>query len=87
MKNTNANQSNQTNRRRFMGRAGGAGLFILAGSRSFADENNRGSGEFVFLEAEQFTEHGGWDLDQQSMDRWDRLTCWRMDWGLLSKMR
>jgi hypothetical protein len=43
-------------------------LMMLAGGRAFAQSRKQG-GEFVFLEAEQFADRGGWDLDQQSMDQ------------------
>ncbi|MCF7567055.1 FAD-dependent oxidoreductase [Sabulilitoribacter arenilitoris] len=55
-------------RRQFIGTAGSASLFLLAGG--FAScMNKKTFGEFVFLEAEQFENHGGWDLDQQTMDQ------------------
>lgn len=55
------------NRRQFIGTAGSASLFLLAGGLSaYVSKNN--NGEFVFLEAEQFADLGGWDLDQQVMD-------------------
>jgi len=57
------------NRRQFIGRAGGAALFMLAGNRSLAKQPGKRTGEFAFLEAEQFQNMGGWDLDQQSMDQ------------------
>lgn len=55
----------QYNRRQFIGRAGCATLALLAGAKAAP----AASGEFLFLEAEGFENHGGWDLDQQSMDR------------------
>ncbi|MDP4625553.1 MAG: FAD-dependent oxidoreductase [Akkermansiaceae bacterium] len=58
-----------TSRRQFIGRAGGAMLMMLAGGKAFAQGRKQGGGEFVFLEAEQFADHGGWELDQQSMDQ------------------
>ncbi len=57
------------NRRQFIGKAGGTTLFLLAGARTYSLGNQRNSGEFLFVEAEQFADHGGWDLDQQSMDQ------------------
>jgi len=59
------------NRRQFIGQAGGAALLILASRSAFAGGGapKPGSGEFVFLEAEQFADPGGWVLDQQSMDQ------------------
>jgi hypothetical protein len=43
---------------------------LLAGrnARAAADAA-ADAGEFMFLEAEGFEDHGGWDLDQQSMDQ------------------
>ena len=52
-------------RRQFIGRTGCATLALLAGVKGAPAT----SGEFLFLEAEGFDDHGGWDLDQQSMDR------------------
>ena len=56
------------NRRQFIGTAGSASLFLLAGGLT-ACVNKKNTGEFVFLEAEQFEDRGGWDLDQQVMDQ------------------
>ena len=61
--------SRRINRRQFIGRAGGMSLLILAGSQGCRSAGRRSGGEFVFLEAEQFKNHGGWDLDQQAMDQ------------------
>ncbi len=56
------------NRGQFMGMLGTGAMGLLAGCRSAA--RDRGvSSEFLFLEAEGFTEFGGWELDQQSMDQ------------------
>ena len=59
------------NRRQFIGTAGSASLLLLSGRvvASISDKEKKFRGEFVFLEAEQFINHGGWDLDQQSMDQ------------------
>lgn len=58
------------NRRQFIGKAGSAGLFLLAGTDFLATAKEYSfNGEFLFLEAEQFDDLGGWDLDQQSMDQ------------------
>ena len=59
------------NRRQFIGRLGCGALFLLASRSVLAQGAKRltGSGEFMFLEAEQFADLGGWDLDQQSMDQ------------------
>lgn len=59
------------NRRQFVGRIGNSSLLLLAsGLPSMArDVTGDGGGEFLFVEAEQFADHGGWELDQQSMDQ------------------
>ena len=57
------------NRRQFIGRLGGTALTILAAPALLAQSQSKSTGEFVFLEAEQFADLGGWDLDQQSMDQ------------------
>ncbi|MBL0745773.1 FAD-dependent oxidoreductase [Chryseolinea lacunae] len=57
-------------RRQFISHAGSTTLLLLAGNiGSFAGKKTTLKGEFVFLEAEQFADLGGWDLDQQSMDQ------------------
>jgi hypothetical protein len=43
-------------------------LFAAANDKPAGQDEAR-TGEFVFLEAEQFADLGGWDLDQQSMDQ------------------
>ncbi len=53
-------------RRHFIGMAGMSALGLLA-ARAGAAEG--ASGEFAFVEAEGFADYGGWDLDQQSMER------------------
>jgi len=53
-------------RRQFIGTAGSASLFLLAGGIASCKDKITTS-EFVFLEAEQFENPGGWDLDQQSI--------------------
>lgn len=58
------------NRRQFIGKAGSTSLLLLAGANLFASiEKQAINSEFLFLEAEQFADLGGWDLDQQSMDQ------------------
>lgn len=59
------------NRRQFVGTAGSLGLLLLAKKTSALGNVGKPamSGEFVFLEAEQFVRYGGWELDQQSMDQ------------------
>ncbi|MBD0831580.1 FAD-dependent oxidoreductase [Aestuariibaculum sediminum] len=58
-------------RRQFVGTITNSSLFLLAGGfSSFISPNrNLSSEEFAFVEAEQFSTYGGWDLDQQSMDQ------------------
>lgn len=58
-------------RRQFIGNIGNASLFLLAGGVNVACNNSetKKSNEFLFLEAEQFEELGGWELDQQSMEQ------------------
>ena len=57
-------------RREFIGYVGSTVIGLLAGKRALGETVSRSndSGEFVFLEAEGFADHGGWELDQQSMD-------------------
>jgi len=57
------------NRRQFIGHAGSSLLLSLARPSAFAQVGSPGTGGFVFVEAEQFADPGGWDLDQQSMDQ------------------
>lgn len=57
------------NRRQFIGMAGSSMLGLLASRSAFASPGSHASDEFLFLEAEGFTERGGWELDQQSMDQ------------------
>jgi len=54
-------------RRQFIGTAGTAGLYFLSGGMSACSFAKR-EDSFVFVEAEQFEDFGGWELDQQSMD-------------------
>lgn len=56
-------------RRQFIGTSGASLLYLLSGLRSPAAQGAERGGEFLFLEAEMFSDHGGWDLDQQSMDQ------------------
>lgn len=55
-------------RRQFLGLAGAGFLGALASDKSFGAESVRDDA-FLFVEAEGFAEHGGWELDQQSMDQ------------------
>ena len=58
-------------RRQFVGVIGNTSLCFLAGSLPlFANDSKKiAASEFVFIEAEQFANLGGWELDQQSMDQ------------------
>jgi len=58
-------------RRQFINTVGKATLLLLAPSGLLARDKaiEKLSGSFVFVEAEQFASHGGWELDQQSMDK------------------
>ncbi|MEL6650518.1 MAG: FAD-dependent oxidoreductase [Bacteroidota bacterium] len=58
-------------RRQFLHTSAKAALMLLASPDLIAQKERlkKLSGDFVFIEAEQFAEHGGWELDQQSMDQ------------------
>ncbi|MFN6373881.1 MAG: FAD-dependent oxidoreductase [Chitinophagia bacterium] len=57
-------------RRQFVGLIGNTSLGLLAGKMSaYAVPTAGASAEFLFVEAEQFKRHGGWELDQQSMEQ------------------
>jgi len=58
-------------RRQFVGFVGNTSLCLLAGKmNAIAGVNSsNASSEFLFVEAEQFKSHGGWELDQQSMEQ------------------
>jgi hypothetical protein len=56
-------------RRNFIGILGNTSLALLAGHMNKAFGSVSGSNEFVFVEAEQFEDFGGWYIDQQSMER------------------
>lgn len=55
-------------RRQFIGHLGNTTLALLA-ARFPLNAQSMAGGEFLFVEAEQFASHGGWELDQQSMDQ------------------
>jgi hypothetical protein len=55
-------------RRQFIGHLGNTTLALLA-ARLPLNAQLMASGEFLFVEAEQFASHGGWELDQQSMEQ------------------
>lgn len=58
-------------RRQFVGYIGNTSLCLLAGSMPLLGKTNQKNAteEFLFVEAEQFLNHGGWELDQQSMEQ------------------
>lgn len=58
-------------RKQFIGLLGNTSLALLASKLpSIGQGYSKSSAqEFVFVEAEQFTNHGGWELDQQSMEQ------------------
>ncbi|WP_395767475.1 FAD-dependent oxidoreductase [Aquirufa sp.] len=58
-------------RRNFVGLLGNTSLMLLAGNMAsaFGSKYDSNSNEFVFVEAEQFENFGGWNIDQQSMER------------------
>lgn len=59
------------NRRNFIGSIGNTSLALLASSLPGVNAMNwkNTSNEFVFVEAEQFANFGGWNIDQQSMEQ------------------
>ncbi|MBB3699355.1 FAD-dependent oxidoreductase [Flammeovirga yaeyamensis] len=59
------------NRRKFLNVGSKAALLLLATNELLANSRDlkKISGEFLFVEAEQFDDLGGWDVDQQSMDQ------------------
>lgn len=58
-------------RRQFVGFIGNTSLCLLAGKLPAYATGMKSdpASEFLFVEAEQFLNHGGWELDQQSMDQ------------------
>lgn len=58
-------------RRNFIGVMGNTSLLLLSGGLTdvMGSAAEKTSDEFVFLEAEQFMHLGGWNIDQQSMDK------------------
>ena len=42
--------------------------------------------EELLIEAESFSQRGGWVLDQQFMDQWVRPISWHMAWASLWRM-
>jgi hypothetical protein len=61
----------EVSRRQFIGHVTTTALGLLAGPSVLAQSSGQPlrTGEFLFLEAEGFLNHGGWELDQQSMDQ------------------
>lgn len=65
-----SHHAGQLSRRQFVHQAGGALMLLAGGANSVASPRTwEGDAGFVFLEAEGFADHGGWELDQQSMDQ------------------
>jgi hypothetical protein len=62
-------QGNVMNRRQFIGVAGSTAIGLLVGRERTGHASTPESSEFLFVEAEGFDSFGGWELDQQSMDR------------------
>jgi len=58
-------------RKQFIGILGNTSLVLLAGKLPALGQGKqkKTAQEFVFVEAEQFANHGGWELDQQSMEQ------------------
>jgi hypothetical protein len=58
-------------RRQFIGHLGNTTLALIAARFPLSAHPLTGavSNEFLFVEAEQFASHGGWELDQQSMEQ------------------
>lgn len=58
-------------RRQFVGFIGNTSLCLLAGKLPLHANGqlSHAGKEFLFVEAEQFKSHGGWELDQQSMEQ------------------
>jgi hypothetical protein len=58
-------------RKQFIGTIGSTTLLLLSGGLNGLANGRKSKikGEFVFLEAEQFADFGGWNLDQQFMDQ------------------
>ena len=58
-------------RRNFIGALGNTSLLLLSGGlpHIMGSIGKKSSTEFVFVEAEQFSTFGGWNIDQQSMDK------------------
>lgn len=54
-------------RRQFVGLVGNTSLCLL--TKKLDAKTIETGGEFLFVEAEQFAQYGGWELDQQSMEQ------------------
>lgn len=59
----------QCNRRQFIGFSGLGILGLLSSQHTLGQPKGPSNEEFLFVEAEGFIDHGGWELDQQSMDQ------------------
>lgn len=56
-------------RRNFIGFLGNTSLALMAANVGIKGNSLKKSNEFVFVEAEQFQHFGGWNIDQQSMEK------------------
>ena len=57
-------------RARFLKLVGGTSMLVLAGRNAYAQTAAQArNGDFIFLQAVQFDDLGGWDVDQQSMEQ------------------
>lgn len=61
--------SSAIDRRQFVKTLSGTTLVFLSGQYVYSQIAPPTAGQVVFLEAEQFADFGGWDLDQQSMEQ------------------
>jgi len=56
-------------RARFLKLVGGTSAAFLAGRNAYSQTDQARNADFIFLQAVQFDDLGGWDVDQQSMDQ------------------
>jgi len=65
----NSSSSSGISRAHFLKLVGATSMFLWAGRSAYSQTDQKQAGDFVFLEAVQFQNLGGWDVDQQSMDQ------------------
>jgi hypothetical protein len=65
----NNSSTRRISRARFLKLIGGTSVVFLAGRRAYAQTQQAPGGKVVLLQAVQFNDLGGWDVDQQSMDQ------------------